>query len=170
MKIIALIFIIFSLAACNKPDLNPELKDPIYSDLQSQLGSTTASLEAEKKKLEGFQKDLETVAPQTGQVKFAQKRVFESQALITKLGQEKNYLGLKLEQRKMAATISYRKAFEKKEEWPDPKEFISYRAEQKLRTARRSWDVKDRIKEAGISFGEAEKPSSESHKEEKIEK
>ncbi|WP_210415550.1 hypothetical protein [Bdellovibrio sp. NC01] len=153
MRIIAAILILFTLAACNKPDPNPELKDPIYSDLQTKLGAATAAVEAEKKKLEGFEKDLETVVPQTGQIKYAQKRVFESQALIVKLEQEKAYLELKIEQRKKEAAISYHKAFAKKEEWPNPKEYASYQAEEKLRTAKRTWDVKSRMKEAGVSFG-----------------
>ncbi|MFM6929931.1 MAG: hypothetical protein ACKOX6_15785 [Bdellovibrio sp.] len=155
MKIIAAFLIIFTLAACNKPDPNPELKDPIYSDLQTQLTTATQSLEAEKKKLEGFEKDLAAVVPQTGQIKYAQKRVFESQALVAKWEQEKAYLELKIEQRKLTAIKSYKKAFAKKEDWPDPKEWSSYQAEQKLRNAKRSWDVKERMKEAGISFGGA---------------
>lgn len=170
MRIIAAIFILFALTACNKPDPNPELKDPIYSDLQTQLGAATAAVEAEKKKLEGFEKDLETTVPQTGQIKFAKKRVFESQALISKLEQEKSYLELKIEQRRRTAVTSYRKAFAKKEEWPDPKEFASYQVEQKLRRAKRSWDVKDRMKEAGISFEGSEKPAGEGHGEGKAEK
>jgi hypothetical protein len=155
MRLIAAIFLIFTLAACSKPDPNPELKDPIYSDLQTQLGATTAQLEAKKKELEGFEKDLIEVVPQTGQIKYAKKRVFEAQALVNKFEQEKAYLELKIEQRKRTAQASYRKAFAKKEEWPDPKEWASYQVEQKLRNAKRSWDVKDRMKEAGVSFGGA---------------
>lgn len=171
MRIIAAILIIFTLSACSKPDPNPELKDPIYADLQTQLGAATASLEAEKKKLEGYQKDLEGVIPQSGQIKYAQKRVFESQAAVNKFEQEKDYLTLKIEQRKKAAVISYRKAFAKKESWPDPKEFESYQAEQKLRKAKREWDVKARMKDAGISFaGGSEKPKEGSEGGEKAAK
>ncbi|HWU43594.1 MAG TPA: hypothetical protein VN132_09155 [Bdellovibrio sp.] len=172
MKIIAIFFIILSLVACSKPDPNPELKDPIYTDLQAQLATTTSSLEAEKKKLEGFQKDLNEAIPQSGQIKYAQKRFYESQALITRLEQEKSYLELKIEQRKKISVSSYREAFKKKEPWPDPKEFASYQAEQKLRKAKKAWDVKDRMKEAGLSFNssEKEKPSKEgSEKSEKKE-
>lgn len=172
MRIIAAIIIIFSFTACSKPDPNPELKDPIYADLQAQLGATTALLEAEKKKLEGFQKDLEGVIPQSGQIKYAQKRVFESQAAVNKFEQEKDYLTLKIEQRKKSAIISYRRAYAKKEPWPDPKEFESYQAEQKLRKAKREWDVKARMKDAGVSFagGGAEKVKEGGESGEKAEK
>ncbi|WP_413585837.1 hypothetical protein [Bdellovibrio sp. HCB274] len=152
MRLIAVILLIFTLTACNKPMENPELKDPIYSDLQTQVGAATAALEAEKKKLEGFEKDLMTVVPQTGQIKYAKKRIYESQAAITRLEQEVEYLKLKVEQRKATAQQSYKKAFAKKEDWPDPKEWASYQAEQKLRKAKRSWDVKERMKEAGVSI------------------
>lgn len=169
MRLIAAILIIFTLSACNKPDPNPELKDPIYSDLQAQLGSTSAALEAEKKKLEGFQKDVETVIPQTGQVKYAKKRFFESETRVAKLQQEEEFLKLKIEQRKKAAVLSYKKAFEKKEAWPDPKEYSSYQAEQKLRTAKREWDVKQRLKDAGMLPTGGEKGKSEGEGAEKKE-
>lgn len=152
MRIIAAILIIFTLAACSKPDPNPELKDPIYADIQTKLGAANAALEAEKKKLEGFEKDMEAVVPQTGQIKYAQKRLYESQANITRLEQEVEYLKLKVEQRLKTAQASYKKAYAKKEEWPDPKEYSSYQAEEKLRNAKRSWDVKQRMKDAGVSF------------------
>ncbi|MGE5086962.1 MAG: hypothetical protein ACM3MG_11720, partial [Bacillota bacterium] len=61
MRIITAFAILFLITACNKPDPNPELKDPIYADLQTQLGAATQALEAEKKKLEGFEKDLAAV-------------------------------------------------------------------------------------------------------------
>lgn len=170
MRLIAAISIFLMLAACSKPDPNPELKDPIYSDLQSQLGATTQALDAEEKKLEGYRKELEAVLPQTGQIKFAQKRVYESEALATRLKQEVSYLKLKIEQRRKEAIISYRKAFEKKESWPNPAEYASYQVEQKMRAAKRTWDVKNRMKEVGINSGEGEKGKSEGAGGEKEEK
>ncbi|WP_413583028.1 hypothetical protein [Bdellovibrio sp. HCB288] len=152
MRLIAAILLIFTLTACNKPMENPEVKDPIYSDLQTQVTAATAALEGEKKKLEGFEKDLITVVPQTGQIKYAKKRIYESQAAITRLAQEVEYLKLKVEQRKAHAQQSYKKAFAKKEDWPDPKEWTSYQAEQKLRNAKRSWGVKERMKAAGVTI------------------
>jgi hypothetical protein len=149
-KIILIITTLFVLAACNKPDPNPENKDPIYSDINARLATVTSALNAEIKTLEGNQKELSAVAPQTGQIKYAQKRVFESQAKIDRLTQEKQYLELKAKARMKASRVSYKKAFEKKEPWPDPAEFSAYSAEQKLRDAKRSWDVKQRLEEAGL--------------------
>lgn len=144
-------FILLALSGCKKPDPNPELHDPIYSDLQSRLGSVSSSLNAEKKTLAEHQKTLSEVKPQTGQNKYAMKRVYESQEKITRFQQEEQYLTLKIAARKKQAKRSYMAAFNKGESWPDPAEYQAYQSEQRLRNAKRSWDVKERMKSAGIS-------------------
>ncbi|WP_291516591.1 hypothetical protein [Bdellovibrio sp. ArHS] len=157
IRFFCLIILSFAVSACNKPDPNPELKDPIYSDLNTTLAAANAALEAEKKALEGFQKELVDVVPQTGQIKYAQKRVFESQQKISRLEQEKQYLELKLEARKKSSKKAYLAAFKKGDIWPNPKEFEDYQAEKKLREAKRTWDVKQRMQEMG--FGDEKAPA-----------
>lgn len=145
MRIISLIIITMLFSACNKPDPQPELKDPIYQDLISSLSNTKQTLEKEKKDYEGFQQALKDVIPQTGQIKYAQKRVYESQARISRLEQEIQYLELKIMARQESARDSYTKAFKRKESWPNPIEWESYKVEKRLRAANRNWDYKDRI-------------------------
>ncbi|ASD62089.1 hypothetical protein B9G79_00190 [Bdellovibrio bacteriovorus] len=163
MRIITLFLLTFSLIACSKPDPNPELKDPIFNDYQSQLGATSAALESEKKGLEGFEKELAEVVPQTGQIKYAQKRVRESKEKITRLEQEKQYLELKIEARRKEAKRSYSKAFKKGETWPDPQEWASYQTEQRFRNAKKSWDVKERMKEVGLGEEKTPEPAAGGH-------
>ncbi|WP_374076517.1 hypothetical protein [Bdellovibrio bacteriovorus] len=155
-RLLSVTIILFALTACNKPDPNPELKDPIYSDLTASLAATTQALEGEKKTLEEHEQTLKDVVPQTGQIKYAQKRVDESKDRITRLEQEKQYLELKIEARKKSSKKSYLKAFKKGEPWPDPKEWDSYQIEKKLRNAKRTWDVNERLKETG--FGQEKTP------------
>jgi len=147
--IFALISLLF-IAGCNKPEPNPELRDPIYADLNTRLGEVTGQIATEKKNLEGFQTALKEVVPQTGQVKFAQKRVNDSEDKLVRLNQEKDYLELKSKDRLASTKHNYLVAFRKGETWPDPKEYESYKIEQKLRKAKMSWDVKERMKEAGL--------------------
>ena len=135
------------LVSCNKPDPNPELKDPIYADLNALLGSAKQAVESEKKALEEHTQALKDVIPQTGQIKYAQKRFYESEAKITRLEQEAKYLELKIAARKKLAVKSYQAAFAKEETWPDPQEWNSYQAEKNLRSAKKSWDSKARIEE-----------------------
>ncbi len=151
------------LIGCNRPDSNPELKDPIYADINSTLGSVSQELDAEMKSLAEHEQALKDVVPQTGQVKFAEKRVFESKARINKLEQEKTYLELKLTARLKEARKSYLAAFEKKESWPNPDEWSAYQAEKSLRNAKRAWDVKERMEKANISGSVADSDASSAH-------
>ncbi|MEN0057832.1 MAG: hypothetical protein AAGB31_03280 [Bdellovibrio sp.] len=145
----------FFLLACEKPDPNPELRDPIYADLNSTLGAVSQEIEGEKKNLSDNEKALQEVIPQTGQIKYAQKRVQESKEKITRLEQEKAYLELKIENRRKSTKKSYAKAFANQEAWPDPQEWASYQAEKRLRSAKRTWDIKNRMHEAQIGGPEA---------------
>lgn len=163
MRIFSLIIIILSLVACNKPDPNPELKDPIFNDLNTSLAAATQALEAEKKNLEGHEQALSDVVPQTGQIKYAQKRVGESKARINLLEQEKQYLELKIQGRKAAAKKSYAQAFKKGEPWPDPKEWESYQLEKKMRTSKRTWDVNQRLKDLGFKDEKTPEPAAGGH-------
>lgn len=149
----ALFLLIPLLGACEKKqDPNPELRDPIYADYKAELGIAEQGLAAEKKTLEGHEAELKEVIPQSGQIKFAQKRVYESREKITKLEQRKLYFELKIKARLTEARKAYRTAFSKGEEWPDPKEHEEYKVASKLRRdGMIGWNVENRMKEAGIS-------------------
>lgn len=163
MRYFAVIILSLLLSACNKPDPTPELKDPIYNDIQADLAATSAALEGELKTLEGFEKELSEVVPQTGQIKYAQKRVNESKEKINRYEQEKMYLELKLEARKKESKRSYMKSYKKGEPWPDPAEWSSYQTEKRLRNAKRSWDAKSRIQELGLGQEKSPEPSAGAH-------
>lgn len=151
MKYAILLLFLF-LSACSKPDPAPELKDPIFGDLNAELALVTAALETEKGNLKKNEEELLAVVPQTGQIKYAQKRVDESKAKIVKLDQQKQYLELKVEARKKVARRTYLEAYHKKENWPNPTEWQNYELEKKLRSAKKTWDVKERMKEAGVGL------------------
>lgn len=158
-----ILFITTLLIGCDKPDPHPELKDPIYNDLISSLSSTQKALEDEKKTLEGHIKESADVVPQTGQIKYAQKRINESKSRITRLEQEVQYLELKVEARKSASRSKYLQAFKKKEAWPDSKEWENYKIEKKLQSAKKTWDVRERIKESGFGQEKTPAPSAGGH-------
>ncbi len=149
----------FLLAGCNKPDPHPELKDPVYQDYNSRKASASQALEAEKKTLEGHEQTLAEVIPQTGQIKFARKRLYESKERVTRLQQEVAYLEIKIRSRAAESRKSYRRARETGEDWPNPSEWESYQAERKLRQAKRNWDVKERMSELGFE-ADSKSPAS----------
>lgn len=147
MRILIIFCFSFLLFGCNRPDPQPQLKDPIYLDIQSEISALQQSIDAESKSLEGHLKSLEEVVPQTGQIKYAQKRVDESKAIINKLRQELEYQKLKLQAQEKNARTSYKKAYEVSEPWPNPKEWNVYQAEKRFRNAKKTWDVESRLKE-----------------------
>jgi hypothetical protein len=157
------------LLACNKPNPTPELADEIYLDLQSQAQNTAKDVETEKKKLEGFKKELETATPQTGAIKYAQKHYFESEAKVQKLEQLAKYYELKAADRKRYTKTEYMKAFQDGKPWPNPEEVESYKKYAELSRNPASWDSRKRVatyeKESG--FGSSAKAGEKAEKGEK---
>lgn len=158
--IVILPIFILLLASCEKKaDPTAYQKDPILADLQTKAEAMSKAVEAAQKELDGFRKELAEVKPQTGQIKFAQKRVFDAEAKITKLEQEKRYYRVAADSRVKIAKEKYKIAFKEGKPWPDTEEFATYQTLERLRNAKRSWDVKERFKEAGISIPGEEPPA-----------
>lgn len=131
--------------SCNKPDAKPELRDPIYQDMMAQKEITARDLAAAQKSLEEHQANLSNVVPQTGQIKYAEKRFWEAKKLVETLSQQEKYWIIRIRERIKYARTAYLKAYEKGESWPDSKEIDEYMAEKRLRQAKKKWDVKQRM-------------------------
>lgn len=169
MTKIGLCFLILLLLACEKPNPNPELGDAIYSDLNAQSETAAKNAEAEKKKLEGLKKDLESAKPYTGDLKVAQKRYFESERKVQQYEQEKYYYSLRARSRKQAVRDAYFKNFPNQKTWEPVDETKAYEDYQKLSKTPLAWDANRRIanytKETGFGAtkkaGAGEKPKEE---------
>jgi len=169
MRIFLFLLITICLFGCNKPNPNPELADEIYLDLQSQTQNAQKDAEAEKKKLEGFKKDLDNATPQTGAIKYAQKRYFESEERVQKLEQLAKYYEIKAEDRKKYTITEYMKAFRAGKPWPNPEEIESYKKYRELSKIEPSWDSRKRVKayEKNNGLVSAAKPSEKTEGAEK---
>lgn len=161
MKAVLFCCLALILIACNKPDPNPELKDPIYADLEARRKQIEGEIEAEKKNLEEAQAEIDKAVPQTGQVKFAQKHYYEIKNRIEKLQQQALYYKLRHESRMQEARESYLKAYKKGESWPDPQEFEDYRISESARTKSRNWSVKERMEKELPSGSESKAKAGE---------
>jgi hypothetical protein len=145
-KFIFLIILVMAVG-CSKPNPTPELLDPIYSDIASQVSAVESEIAAEEIKLSENQSAYDNVVPQTGQIKFGQKRVWDSKNRLEKLKQLKKYWEVRKESRKIHSRIEYLKAYNKGKPWPEASEYSQYKAQQKLENNSRSWNVKKRIEE-----------------------
>ncbi len=162
MRVVIIFIILISIISCNKPNPNPENTDEIYQDFLSQAQSVQKELEVEKKKLEGFKKDLDTATPQTGAIKYAQKKYFESEDKIQKLEQLVKYYELKSASRKQYTKFEYAKAFKAGTPWPTESELTSYKQYKAALRGAKSWDSRRRVEEyeksVGIVSASAKKP------------
>lgn len=149
---ILIILTVFLLAGCEKPNPHPEALDPIMADIESELKATDSTIKSTEKELEGFQLEEKKVQPQTGQNKYAQKRIYETTARLDKLKQMLQYWELRRESRLKEARRLYMIAYKAKQPWPDPNEFKEYSMQKKLRLAPLGWSVKRRMEEAGVGI------------------
>jgi hypothetical protein len=127
---------------CKRRDPNPELRDPIFKFLTEQLGGLKTELENEVKKIEEAEKVYAKTAPLTYERKVALRDLEAARRRAAALRQEKEYIEIRTERRRVEGRRDYSIAFAADQEWPDPKEFEHFLAHQRLRTAPRKWDAR----------------------------
>ncbi len=135
------------LVSCSKPDPNPELSDPIYLDMKAQLTIVEKSLVDAKAKIAEGKSELNAAVPQTGQVKQAQKKLFQYEKLHDLYQQQIKYWLIRIQERGRQARLEYTSSRKSGTPWPNPKEFESYSSEKKLRLAKIQWDAKKRLED-----------------------
>ena len=77
--------------ACTPSNPHPEQLDPIYKDLAMELGIANKALEEEEKRLVSANNEKSLAVPQTGQIKFSNKKIADSTEKINILKQQKLY-------------------------------------------------------------------------------
>lgn len=155
-----IIFIsLFALSACEKPNPEPEKLDPVYDDMLKQAAAVGSDIANFKSQLEENKAILKKVEPQTGQIKYAQKHVYQMSDIIEKLEQKKRYWEIRAENRKKRDQTEYLKAYKEKKPWPPPEELIEYRASLKKENPNLHWSYEKRMSELGLKIQKKEKPA-----------
>ncbi len=138
-----LLFAIFAiiLTSCTQANPNPETRDEIYKDLVSELEIAEKAYEAEEKQQEKLKAEFAKALPQTGQVKYASKKLKDSADRLNAIGQQKTYFGIKIEQRKAYVQSRYQESMkDPTRPWPDEKELELYRSVVKFNRDKIAWD------------------------------
>ncbi len=142
-KLIAALSIIVLFAGCEKPDPNPEFRDPIYGDLQKESDSAVKDVESAKTEADKLTDDISKLEPRDpSRSVMVNQRVAKNKAEAGSR-QRANYFKIRAEQRRDTDRRDYLRAFDAKKLWPDPNEFKNYEVMRKLQTTSRSWD--DRV-------------------------
>lgn len=138
-----LIFVAFALFlnSCTPNNTHPEQVDGIYKDLTAELGIAIKALDEEEKKLSGIVKEKELAVPQTGQIKFTNKKIADSLEKINVLKQHKQFFEIKVEQRLHRAQVKYQESLQSGgKPWPDPEEAALYNSVTKFQRDKIAWD------------------------------
>jgi hypothetical protein len=138
-RIFALFAILFVLTGCKSEMSNPESMDPIFADLNKQLGSAMGKIESAKKDLEKAEKSIAKAEPRTIDIRNARSDAAVARATIRKFEQEVHYLKIRVDRRQAEDRLSYHLAFIEGKEWPDKDEYSLYQANRRLATSSRHW-------------------------------
>lgn len=141
-KLLSLCTLVFLVVGCKKEDPNPELRDPIYLDLVKDLKAYGSELEAAKKSVETERKGLKEALTNSVEATVAKRGLKKALAAVKKLEQKVKYYEIRSERRLVEGRRSYKLAFRKGERWPDPEEYVHYKANQRLRSANLNWNMR----------------------------
>ncbi|MBX3020473.1 MAG: hypothetical protein KF799_02250 [Bdellovibrionales bacterium] len=127
---------------CSKEDPIPEVRDPIYKDLEARFNAHTKKVEELDKAVEDLKKDLAKTDPNTLEKKDVQRDIAKNRAQRAEADQWARYYRIRTERRKFEARQDYKKAFAKGEEWPNPREYSDYQVNRRLVEAPRNWAMR----------------------------
>lgn len=157
MKYIVIATISLFFAACNSKNAHPEQLDSIYKDLATELDIANKSLAAEEKNLSALLEEKALAVPQTGQIKFANKKIADSTNKINALKQQKLFFEIKVAQRLEHARAKYEESLRPGgEPWPDQKEAALYSSIAKFQRNKIFWE-KNRGMKADVPRGTEKK-------------
>lgn len=147
MKCLIYIFLTIFLAACTQNDAHPELLDSIYKDLSVELGLAKRALDQEEKNLLELVIDKSLAVPQTGQVKFANKKISDSQEKIMIMKQRLQFFEISVAQRAALAKKKYEESLRPGgKPWPDKEEAALYNSVAKFQRDKLAWEAAKGIK------------------------
>ena len=133
-NVIFALFILCSLAACNKRDPNPEKKDQLYLAIEAEINA----------------KNSEKTQIEVELNKTTRKKVYDWEYALNRIQQEIRYLELRKQARFIDIQKRYLRSFAKGEALDTSEEFTHYVYYNKRRQRPRDWRVEERIKEVGL--------------------
>jgi len=164
MKLLTFALFLFFLG-CTKVDPHPETRDEIYNDLGQELDIATKSLESAEKGLLSAQEEAKKAIPQTGQIKYATKKVRNAEAFLSEMKQRKIYFDIKRERRKAYVQFRYQESLNAGgRPWPDPKEIEEYKDITKFNRDKLEWDRNKGMKK-DVPRGTKSSPADENPEE-----
>lgn len=141
MKFLIIAAFALFFTSCNSKNAHPEQLDSIYKDLVTELDIANKSLEEEEKNFASLLEEKSLAIPQTGQIKFANKKIADSQNKINSLKQQKLFFEIKVAQRLEHSHIKYEESLRPGgKPWPDQEEVSLYNSVTRFQRNKISWE------------------------------
>lgn len=161
MKYLLIVLLFSFLAACDKNDPTPELSDDIYKDYVEEFEISNRELESTQKEYNKLLIEKTKAVPQTGQIKFVQKKIYDCERQINTLKQQKQFFEIKIELRRDLARQRALESQHGGRPWPDVAEIATYKSSIKFQRDKLAWDknkgMKKNVPRGTSATGEAPK-------------
>ncbi len=153
------------LVGCEKPNPTPELGDPIFQDIQSQMKSSEKELVDAEKAIQDASAAIEKIVPQDGTYKILWEKYFQAKKNKEQVQERGQFLAASLDRRKKLVRKRYREAWNSgtKKLEVNASELEDYKQNRKLATDSRDWSTKTKYyRPVFTSTGEAPKKAEPS--------
>ena len=124
---------------CKSFDQTPELRDPIYLDLQSQLEDAKRKKEDILSGIELTEGKLQESVGDPKKYRKNRQDLLDEKKDLLMAEQEVRFLEIRTRSRLIEARDQYLEAFKKGQAWPNPQVFEHYEQNKALRSAPRTW-------------------------------
>jgi len=137
--VVAIIFLF--LAACDKPDSAPEVRDSVYQDLRSEEARFKKEVDAKIKELDALQETYAELPDSDYQKKMTREDIYRTKNEISKLQQMSDYNRIAAESRQIFSRKQYLEYYKagKGKEWPPADVKGKYEAQKKMASTPKSW-------------------------------
>lgn len=130
------------LAGCSKEDPNPQLRDPIFQDLEKRANEHQKAKDEAEKQLLDLKTKLAKAEPNTLGKRDIEKDIRKNEHLALESSQWALYYKIRTERRRIVDKLAYGEALANKKPWPDPNEYSEYLVNRRLVEANRNWNAR----------------------------
>lgn len=140
-----------SLSGCKKADPEPEKRDAIFQSYNETAAKGEGEIKAAEAAVAEALADVKAATPQTGQIKYAEKRYWEAKNKLDMTRQRVHAAKVQAEMRMWKTRTRSLEAFHKGDEISFKEDIEAANLQAELDRWPRSWNPKKRRAELGLS-------------------
>ncbi|HMN66953.1 MAG TPA: hypothetical protein PKC28_00280 [Bdellovibrionales bacterium] len=133
---------VICLSGCRQEDPNPELKDPIFKDLETRAAAHLKAVEEGKAQIAALKESMAKTEPNSIDMKNVRRDLAKTEKKLIDDDQMARFFKIRAARRKVEGRLAYREAFLREEEWPKPSEYSDYLVNIRLRSVPLNWNTR----------------------------